>query len=227
MLISFFKKIQLPFHNTYRDIWEYQKAFLEGRIDFHRFIGAQCPLCGKGGCYRQIKEYYRFAIELFPFKKEKVPIARLLCKTTLRTFSLLPHQLIPYCQYTLAAMTQTLLRVHEFQQAGYKGFHHAAGELHPDCDVSPWLVYRWLSIFIIGFRRAHHLLSVRFALWDLGPGITEKKSTACIMPYLSAVAADKAAPLAKDIISVVIWYGNRTKSHLFGTPSCQRPVKKS
>ena len=119
MLISFFNNIQLPFPNTYRDIWEYQNAFFEKRIDFHRFIGAQCPLCGKEGCYRQIKEYYRFAIELFPFKKAKVPIARLLCKTTQRTFSLLPHQLIPYCQYTLAAMTQTLLRVHEFQQAGY------------------------------------------------------------------------------------------------------------
>jgi hypothetical protein len=227
MLISFFKKIQLPFHNTYRDIWEYQKAFLEGRIDFHRFIGAECPTCGKEGCYRQIKEYYRFAIDLFPFRKEKVPIARFLCKTTQRTFSLLAHQLIPYCQYTLAAMIQTLLRVNEFQQAGYKGFYHATGEMHPDCDASPWLVYRWLGIFIIGFRRAHHLLAARFPLRDLGLRVTEKKSTGCIMPYLSAVAADNAVPSTKDIMSTVIWYGNRTKSHLFGTSSCQRPVKKS
>ncbi len=201
--------------------------YLIRRIDFHRFIGAQCPLCGKGGCYRQIKEYYRFAIELFPFKKEKVPIARFLCKTTGRTFSLLAHQLVPYCQYTLAAMTQTLLLVNEFQQAGYKGFHHAAGQLHPDCDVSPWLVYRWLNIFIIGFRRAHHLLAARFALWDLGARTTQKGSTACIMVYLSAVAADTADPLAKDIFCAVIWYAKRTKSHLFGTSSCQRSAKKS
>lgn len=105
-------------------------------------------------------EYHRFAIELFPFKKEKVPIARFLCQSTHRTFSLLPHQLIPYCQYTLAAMIQTLLRVNELQKAGYKGFYHAA-------------------------------------------------------------------PLANDVIAAVIWYGSRTKRHLFGTSSSQRSVKKS
>lgn len=222
MLISFFKKIQLPFHNTYPDIWEYQKAFLEGKIDFRRFIGAKCPLCGKRGCHRRIKEYYRFAIDLFPFKKGKIPIARFLCETTRKTFSLLPHQLIPYCRYTLAAMTHALLLVIKFQQTGHKGFHHAACELHPDSDVTPWLIYRWLSIFIIGFRRAHHILAARFALWDRGFRITEKKSTSCIMPYFSAVAANNAAPSTKDIMSAVIWYGRRTKSHLFGTSSSQR-----
>lgn len=222
-----FKKIQLPFHNTYTNIWEYQKAFFEGRIDFRRFIGAHCPLCGSKACYREITEYYRFAIDLFPFKKAKIPIARFLCVTTQRTFSLLPHQLIPYCQYTLAAMVRTLLLVNEFQQNGSKGFYHAACELPPDCDVTPWLIYRWLCIFIIGFRRAHHILAVRFTLWDLGCGSTNKKSTSCIMPYFSAVAANNTTPSAKDIMPAVIWYGSRTKNHLLGTSSSQRSLKKS
>jgi hypothetical protein len=122
-------------------------------------------------------------------------------------------------------MIQTLLRVNELQKVGYKGFYHAAGELHPDCDVTPWLIYKWLSIFTIGFRRAHHILAVRFALWDMGA--PEQGSAACIISYFSAIAADNAIPLANDVIAAVIWYGNRTKRHLFGISSSQRSVKKS
>lgn len=124
-------------------------------------------------------------------------------------------------------MIQTLLRVNELQKAGYKGFYHAAGELHPDCDATPWLIYKWLNIFTIGFRRAHHILAARFALWDMADRITEKGSAGCIISYFSAMAADNALPLASSVIAAVIWYGNRTKRHLFGTSSCQRSVRKS
>lgn len=122
-------------------------------------------------------------------------------------------------------MTRTLLLVNQYQQNGYMGFYHAANALHPDCNVTPWLIYQWLTIFMKGFRKAHHLLSVKFALWGIGSCATAAKETNHILQYFSAVATNKSAPSAKDIVSVVIWYGNQTKCHLFGTPSSQRPVK--
>lgn len=222
MSVSFQKKIQYPFNNTYKDIWEYKNAFLKGEIDFIKFIGPKCPLCGKRQCYRQIEEYYRFAIDLFPLLKEKVPVARFLCKTNHRSFSLLPHQLIPYCQYTLAAITQTLLLVNKHQQKGYMGYYHAANDLHPDCDVTPWLIYQWLTIFIKGFRKAHHLLSVMFALGDISSCAEQNKE---IPQYFSAIAADKSAPCPEDVVLAVIWYAKKTKRHLFGTTFIERSGK--
>ena len=223
MSVSFQKKtIQLPFDNTYADIWEYKNAFLNGEINFKNFIGAKCPLCGKRECYRQIKEYCRFAIDLFPFKKEKVPVARFLCKTMHRTFSLLPHQLIPYCQYTLASMTRTLLLANKYHQNGYTGYYHAANELHPDCDVTPWLIYQWLSVFIKGFRKAHHLLSVKFALGGISSCAARNRELSL---YFSAIAADNSVSSPEDVILVVIWYGRKTNRHLFGTSSIERSAK--
>ena len=62
-----------------------------------------CPICNRPDCYREITPYWRYAIEIFPdFKKEKIPVARFVCRELRRTFSLLPVQLIPYFQYTLS-----------------------------------------------------------------------------------------------------------------------------
>ncbi len=53
------------------------------------------------------------------------------------TFSLLPNQLIPYCQYTVDAVVGTLLKVYEFQQTGQAGYHGVSLELESDCLVTP------------------------------------------------------------------------------------------
>jgi hypothetical protein len=119
-------------------------------------------------------------------------------------------------------MTRTLFLVHQYRQAGYKGFYHAANELPPDCEVTPWLITRWLIIFIKGFQRAHHILSIRFTLWDIGSHVTRKKEMACLQQYFSAVAMNKSSPSVQDVVLAVIWYGNQTHRHLFGTTSSRR-----
>ena len=49
-------------------------------------------------------------IDLFPeFRKERIPVARFLCRKEVSTFSLLPIQLIPYFQYTVVAVIYALL----------------------------------------------------------------------------------------------------------------------
>ena len=73
-------------------------------------MGVVCPVCGKDCGYRQIKEYYRTVRELFPVQVGRVPVARFQClgiPGRLPTFSMLPHQLVPYFQHTLESMVRT------------------------------------------------------------------------------------------------------------------------
>ena len=87
--------MQLPYIDRFETIWEYEKLFLSGHIDFCSSIGERCPICGGKDCYRAMAPYWRYAIELFPeFKKKRIPIARFLCRHRQKTFSLLPIQLI-------------------------------------------------------------------------------------------------------------------------------------
>ena len=124
----------------------------------------QCNICGSEDCYTPIREYYRYAIDLFPFKKDRVPVARFLCNSTGRTFSLLPHQLIPYCQYTVDAVVGTLLKVYDFQQIGQTGYHGAILELDSDCSVTRYLIQTWTVLFLSGLMRGHHVLCEKFSL---------------------------------------------------------------
>jgi hypothetical protein len=140
--------IQYQFDNTFANICEYKAQF--SNINFQDYIGKKCIICGQENCYTQIKEYYRYAIDLFPFQKEKVPVARFLCNKTGKTFSLLPNQLIPYCQYTVDSMIGTLLKVYHFQTIGQKGYYAATLELDPDCSVTPYLIVTWAMLVLYG-----------------------------------------------------------------------------
>ena len=138
---------------------EYKNLFLQGRIDFFPCIGPRCPICGSLDCYRQITPYWRYAIDLFPdLKKERIPIARFLCRRERKTFSVLPIQLIPYFQYTASAVIGTLLLGCGWWRRGKRGFFGASREVDPDSSVTPYLIACWLRVVIQGFRRAHPVL---------------------------------------------------------------------
>jgi hypothetical protein len=170
------RTIQLPYLNTLETIWEYDKLFLCGHIDFFSYLGPTCPICGDRDCYRQITPYWRYAIELFPgFRKKRIPIARFLCRRNEVTFSLLPIQLIPYFQYTVAAVIGVLFLGFKCWQMGQRGFFGASLEVDPDSDVTPYLVFCWLKVVLRGFRRAHPVLGRFYDLSDLH---TSKRSMA-------------------------------------------------
>jgi len=104
--------------------------------------------------------YWRYAVELFPeFRKERIPVARFLCRQRQRTFSLLPVQLIPYFQYTVGAVMGTLLLGWGYWQRGQGGFWGASVEVDPDSLVTPWLVAFWLAAVLRGLRRSHAVLA--------------------------------------------------------------------
>lgn len=79
----------------------YMKSVEEKTWDFPDFQQS-CPICGAKDCCVRIGFYYRKQVIIDYETFENVPIARYLCrkkgtqKTEHRTFSLLPHQLIPY-----------------------------------------------------------------------------------------------------------------------------------
>jgi len=185
-------------------------------------IGPTCPICSDTGCYRQITPYFRYAIDLFPqLKKEKVPIARFLCRKKRRTFSLLPIQLIPYFQYTVHAVLATLLLGLTCRQTGRRGFYGACLAVDPDSLVTPWLVAYWHGVIAHSFRRAHVFLGRMFDLKAIC-------STKIHITWLEV----ESYFLVFDIKPQVPWwprflvflqrYSRDTGQFLFGRPSQQR-----
>ena len=211
------RKIQLPYLNTFDTIWQYRESFLSGQIVFRSFIGPICPLCGKERCYRQITSYWRYAIELFPqFKRERIPIARFVCRTRLMTFSLLPVQLIPYFQYTVHAVLGTLLMGLQCWHRGQRGFHGASIGVDPDSLVSPWLVAYWLTAILRGLRRAHGVLRRWYDLSRIRTCGAWKE----IWNYFVSLGWERD-------LQAVLWqtlerYSRSTKQFIFGTPSQDR-----
>jgi hypothetical protein len=216
------RKIQLPYLNKFDSIWEYKKFFLSRRIDFRTHLGPSCPICGKTECYRQITPYWRYAIDLFPrFKKDRIPIARFLCRAKDSTFSLLPIQLIPYFQYTAAAVVGTLLLGFQCWQTGQQGFFGAMLSVDPESMVTPWLVAYWLRVIQQGLRRGHAVLGRFYDLSRLrSPGGTVLWQEAA--DYFLAFGYKAQARWGPWLRSLVFRYTHITGQFLFGTPSQQR-----
>jgi hypothetical protein len=216
------RKIQLPYINKFETVWEYKEAFLSERIDFFSIIGPTCPLCGDTGCYRQITPYFRYAIDLFPqLKKEKIPIARFLCRSQKRTFSLLPIQLIPYFQYTVHAVLATLLLGLICWQTGRRGFYGACLAVDPDSLVTPWLVMYWHGVIIRAFRRAHAILGRILNFNEvlstpIGRHWHEVKS------YFLVLGIKPQTPWWPHFQALLHQYSRSTGQFLFGKPSQQR-----
>jgi hypothetical protein len=215
------KRLQVPFANTFDTIWEYKKSFLAHLIDFISFIGPFCPICGKEGCYRQITHYWRYAIDLFPeFEKDKVPIARFLCKESGKTFSLLPTQLIPYHQYTVHSVTGALLLGLKSYELGRRGFYDAARQVAPDSGVTPWLVSYWLAVVLGWFRHAHAALGQWYDLSCMS-SFGRCREWEDLTVYFRCLGWDvKVENLLWALLEPPVnRYSRETKLFLFGTPS--------
>ena len=166
--------------------------------------------------------YWRYAVELFPeFQKERIPVARFLCRTRQRTFSLLPIQLIPYFQYTVGAVMGTLLLGWGYWQRGQVGFWGASVEVDPESLVTPWLVAFWLAAVLRGLRRGHAVLR---RVYDLTRICTPK----AVAPWEEAAGYFLALGMKAERSCQPLWmqpvrhYSQATHQFLFGIPSHQR-----
>jgi hypothetical protein len=182
----------------------------------------RCPICDGEDCYRPIGPYWRYAIELFPeFKKERIPIARFMCRRGRKSFSLLPIQLIPYFQYTVGAVMETLLLGMQCWQGGQKGFHGAlvkVDEVDPENLVTPWLIACWLAAVVRGLRRGHAALRQFYNLDGIhSSGGWEEAAT-----YFAALGLRPKIDRLSLLMDLVHRYSRRTGHFLFGTPSQYR-----
>jgi hypothetical protein len=198
---------------------EYTESFLGGRMDFVSSIGIRCPVCGREQCYREITPYWRYAIDLFPgYSKERIPVARFLCRQSGKTFSLLPIQMIPYFQYTAHAVIRVLLLALTVRETGQRGFHGAATGVDPDSGMTPWLVTCWFMTIVRGFRRAHATL---IQWYDLSGARSREKSKVCeeVSGYFSGL--DWLRKVLKwDLMALAVTrYSRQTSFFLFGVPS--------
>ena len=180
-----------------------------------------CPLCNRPDCYREISPYWRYAIELFPeCRKEKIPIARFLCREKVRTFSLLPVQLIPYFQYTVSAVISTLLLAFQYRQMGQQGFYGASIDVDPESLVTPWLIACWMTIVLKGLRRGHRTL---VSLYDLSQIRTRERKPYWeeMAGYFMAFGLKPQMPWdqAKEVIQKLLYrYSHKSAWFLLGTP---------
>jgi hypothetical protein len=198
---------------------EYRKSFLLGQIDFISFIGPMCPICGEKHCYRGITPYRRHAIDLFPeYKKERIPVARFLCRRSGKTFSLLPIQLIPYFQYTVHAVIGALVLGLKLWESGQRGFYGASLEVDPESRVTPWLIAYWSMVVIRGFQHAHATLMGWYDLSGIrsqeGLGGWEEAAG-----YFFCFGWKEKIVRWDLLQAPVTRYSRQTKRFIFGTPS--------
>ena len=184
-------------------------------------MGSGCPICGQVDCYREITPYWRYAIELSAeFRKERIPIARFLCRRRRKTFSLLPIQLIPYFQYTVSAVIETLLLGTGCWQGGERGFYGASLSVDPESLVTPWLIACWLVAVLRGFRRGHAVLA---QFYDLSAIRTPKEAAwEEAAGYFGALGWKRAVGWKALLEGLLDRYSRRTGQFLFGTPSQYR-----
>jgi hypothetical protein len=200
---------------------------LAGRINFYAFIGPDCPICQRRDCYQAIPCYWRNAQELFPaFRKERIPVPRFLCRFKSLTFSLLPIQLVPYVQYTVAAIIGTLLLGLEARAQGQQGFQGAVLAVDPDSLVTPWLVVCWLALVQGGLRRAHAVLRRWFALDRIRTGKRSEPPWVEVEAYFRCLGWDppiRGTPWLADLLHR---YSRTTQRFLWGRPSQQRVAQR-
>jgi hypothetical protein len=159
---------------------------------------------------------------LFPeFKKERIPIARFICRRRHKTFSMLPTQLIPYRQYTVKAVIGALLLGLQCRKQGQKGFHGASVAVDPETRLTPWLIACWLSAVLLGFRRDHGFLRGFYHLAE----ISTTTMTALwqeVAGYLTALGLTAQIRWGPMLQKLANHYSRSQRLFLFGTASQHR-----
>lgn len=153
-----------------------------------------------------------------------MPIARFECRSTGLTFSLLPVQLIPYYQYTVAAIIIMVVLATDLQNQDQSCCEAAAEQAHPDSNITPFLVWCWLKAVVLGLRRAHAFLNGSCDLRQVQSGQGRKGLAAEVAGYLAAIAAGGSGDRADSLIVLVMAYSKTTGQFFLGQSSQQRKI---
>lgn len=167
--------MQLQYNNVL-SLTEYYKLVLAKIWEFPDFSD-KCPICGAKKCAVRIGYYYRW---VYIFKLEiklYIPVARYLCrrknktksqwKSTHKTFSLLPSQLIPYMMYDLDSM----LYIADSRLKKGETFLDIATDIstiaeHPVISISTATIIEYLKIFVNGCTKLKTLCEIVYDTYE-------------------------------------------------------------
>ena len=133
-------------------------------------------------------------------------------------------QLIPYFQYTVAAVIGALLLGFGCWQRGQRGFFGAmlaVDTVDPDSLLTPWLIFCWLQVVLRGFRRAHPVLR---QFYDLSSVRTSERGFTWeeVAGYFLAFGWKPDIPFVPLLFKLLHLYSQQARYFLFGTPSQHR-----
>lgn len=136
----------------------------------------------------------------------------------------MPIQLIPYLQYTVAAVIGVLLLGYGCWQRGQQGFWGAVvavDAVDPDSLLTSWLIICWLKVVIHGLRRAHGVLG-RF--YNLSGVHTSERTVPWeeVGSYFFAFGWNPEIRWGLALQDLLHRYSQATRQFLFGTPSQHR-----
>lgn len=152
-------------------------------------------------------------------------MARFLCRLLRLTFSLLPTQLAPYCQYTLAAIIGALLLGLASREQGEQGFRGAVLAVDPDSLVTPWLVACWLVLVRKGLRRAHAILRRWFDLDRIRTGEPSEQAWEEVLGYFRSLGWNPEIRWGPGLQDLLNRFSRTTKQFLWGIPAQQRAAQ--
>jgi hypothetical protein len=180
-------------------------------------------VCGSSCGFRRIDPYERTVIELFPaYRRGRVLVARFQCRPQKRTFSLLPHQLVPYHQYTAESIVWAVWFVAHLSHVGSSTpWSEAMNALPSEADVTAWLLRCWLYLLRGGLRRGHSALSTWADLSRVCTGRRVVDHLWEVHAYLAALGI-RAPPPEVRLTPTLMQYGLREQRFLLGVPSQER-----
>jgi hypothetical protein len=153
-------------------------------------------------------------------------VARFLCRLLRLTFSLLPTQLAPYCQYTLAAIIGALLLGLASRQQGEQGFQGAVLAVDPDSLVTPWLVACWLVLVRSGLQRAHAVLRRWYDLSGIRTAQCPGAAWEEVAAYFRSLDWNPEIRWGPGLRDLLNRFSRTTKRFLWGIPAQQRTPKR-
>jgi len=213
--------IQVPYYNAFGSVWEYHRAFLAKKIDWHSVLAGGCPLCGDQGCWRDLTPYYRWVTDLLPFREERIAIARFFCRKTRTTFSLLPVQLVPYRRYTADSIVFCLLLA-VARGEGMSLFAIAEKLVEPESKVSGYLLRSWIDPVVKGLRRARPVLGGRVCIQAREVGGTGRLAELSSTCRSFGIRGPPDFCGIRELDQVIQSYARVTGHFLFGAPSQER-----
>lgn len=190
-------------------------------MDYSRLVAGPCPLCGRRGCLREISQYRRTVIELFPFRRDSVLVARFYCRRKRKTASALPLQLAPYHVYTVDSMVRAVLLF--LTVLGRKGKREEVlAEFDAESPVAVCHVRGWLGVLVRDLRRSHGVLLRGYGLTGIRSGRGFQGMTSEAGAYLTALGVRGPPEGAETLFEVQRNYARWSGRFLVGIPSQDR-----